>query len=572
MRFNLLVLRIALFVWGILVLQSCANQLPPDGGPIDTTPPTIISTYPPAYTVLFKGNRISLEFDKYVDHRSVEESIFISPFVGELEFSWSGKEIEISFSEALRRNKTYVINIGTDVKEIRNQNRMAQAFTLAFSTGEDIDHGAIRGRVFPLKTADPSEGVMIFAYQLAGLDPDTLNPRSIKPDYVTQTGKGGEFFLNHLEFGSYRVIAVRDEYRNLLYDPEVDEFGVPAHDIMLTPGDSLQADVFMQLAKEDTTAPRLVKIDPRDRNHLLTEFSEPIDTSSVAPIKLSVLDTLRGSVLRTYSVFPNLPKTSLFTVVTEPQDSSTGYILRVVGARDRVGIPMNPKADALTFSGAAKSDSSATRILATSIPDSGKGVVLLPALEIAFSDALQRNTLAHAVTLKDSTGKKIPVTLNWLSDAAIVVQLQNRLLSKCWYTLSVLAYDALDWSGRKLRDSLKIVRFETLDADALSSIEGAVVDTNRADANGDIYVVAEALDVKDQKSFTARATNGGAFALPEIQEGRYVVKAFRDRNSNGVYDVGQPFPYTKSERFNFAHDTLKVRARWPLEGVRIELK
>jgi hypothetical protein len=266
MRFHFSILLAALF------LVSCAGQRAPEGGPIDTDPPVVASTFPPNYTTRFSGSRLSIEFNKYVDHRSVEGAIFISPSLGQLEFDWSGREVEIRFQGKLRRSTTYVVTIGTDVADLHNRNKMAQSYTLAFTTGEDIDHGAIEGRVFPKKETDPPIGVMVFAYKIDGLNPDTLDPRNVRPDYVTQSGKNGNFLLQHLAFGTYRLIAVRDEYKNLLYDPEVDEYGVQAVDISLTPKDTLTSFVWMRLEKEDTTAVRLIKASASDRRHLAVEI------------------------------------------------------------------------------------------------------------------------------------------------------------------------------------------------------------------------------------------------------------------------------------------------------------
>ncbi len=562
---------IALLISTFLFL-SCANQLPPQGGPIDTVPPGIISTYPAPYTTRFKDDKIHLEFDKYVDHRSVEESIFISPYVGDLAFDWSGKEVEVSFSERLRPAKTYVVNVGTDVVDLNNRNRMAQAFTLAFSTGDDIDHGAIRGRVYSMKPADHPEGVMIFAYQLAGLDVDTLDPHSLKPDYITQTGKSGEFFLQHLAFGAYRIFAVRDEFRNLLYDPEADDFGVPSRALALAPTDTMQDNVFMQLAREDTTAPRLVKVDARDVHHLLIEFSESIDTSILTPLGLAIVDTLSQDQLKTRAIFPNLPKLSSFTVVTDRQDSTKNYRLIITHAHDLVGLPVSQVANSLVFSGASVTDSSAPRLASTSIADSARGIALKPIVQYRFSDAMQRESFENAVKLKDSTGKAIPALKVWLNDEVLNVRTPNELVSKSWYTLTLVLHNTTDWSGNNLRDSVKVLRFETLDAETFSSIEGIVVDKDTADVIGNVYVAADAVDVKEPKAFTTVASRDGRFLIPEIEEGRYVLHAYRDRNDNGKFDAGRPFPFVESERFNYVPDTLKVRARWPLEGVRIELK
>jgi hypothetical protein len=556
-----------------IFLLSCANQIPPEGGPTDTSPPTIISTYPAPYTLHYNDKRLDLAFDKYVDHRSAEESIFISPYIADLEFDWSGKDLEVTFPGTLRKNTTYVVSVGTDVRDLRpTPNRMAQAFTFAFSTGADIDRGGIRGRVFPMKSTDLPEGVMIFAYQLANLNPDTLNPHTLKPDYITQSGKNGNFYLQHLELGPYRIIAVRDEYRNLLYDPETDEFGVPPHDYILSTSDTLQDNVLMRLAKEDTTAPRLVRADPRDIHHVAIEFSESIDTNSRRPPILSITDTLSKDQLKVYSVFPKLPSLTTFTAVTARQDSTKGYLLTAESARDLAGLPIDRKANSLAFRGSSDVDTLKPTVSAMSLQDSSRGVELKPTIQIQFSEAVQRESFSNAIALEDTSGREVRSSLVWLNDAACRLQIYTELSSKTWYKLSVLMYNALDWSGRGFRDSLKVVRFETLDAEALSSIEGTVVDTNVAERTANILVTADGVDPKNQKSFSTVANRNGNFLIGGIEEGRYVVHAFKDRNLNGKYDAGHLLPFIGSERFNYASDTLKVRARWPLEGVRIELQ
>jgi uncharacterized protein (DUF2141 family) len=557
----------------IVFLISCANQIPPQGGPIDTTPPTIISTYPSENTLHYSDKRLSFEFDKYVEHRSAEESIFISPHIADLEFDWSGKELEVTFREALRKNTTYVVNVGTDVRDLRSPpNRLAQAYTFAFSTGADIDRGAIRGKVFPAKPADHPEGVMIFAYQLSGINPDTLDPGTQKPDYITQTGSNGSFYLQHLAFGPYRIVAVRDEYRNLLYDTQVDEFGVPAHDFVLSVADTLQDDVLIQLGREDTTAPRLVKADPRDKNHVSIEFSEPIDTTGGVHISLSIVDTLSRNRLNVFGVIPDPLSLSAFTLVTAPQDSTKSYLLSIDTARDFANNKIDPKVNSLVFGGSAAADTLLPKIALTSIQDSTRGVILKPEIQIQFSDAVQPQSFAKAIFLRDTSRMEVPSSVHWLNDASCRILLQRDLMSKSWYTISILTENGLDWSGKKFKDSLKTIRFETLDAEALSSIEGIVIDTNAAESRATIVVTAEDVDAKVQKSHTTSANQSGNFYIGQLEEGRYIVHAYRDQNRNGKYDAGSPHPFVGSERFNYASDTLKVRARWPLEGVRIELK
>jgi len=554
-----------------MVLMSCAGQRPPEGGPIDTEPPVIISTIPPNYTTRFKGSSMTIEFSEYVDHRSVEGAVFVSPSLGPLEFDWSGREVVIGFSEKLRQSTTYVVTIGTDAADLNNHNKMAQAYTLAFSTGDDIDHGGITGKVFPRRDGDPPHGVMVFAYKLRGLNPDTLDPKRTKPDYVTQTGKNGEFALQHISFDSYRVFAVRDEYKNLLYDPETDDYAAAPSDFAITPFDTLRSDVWLKLAREDTTAMRLTKVAPINRRHVLAEFSSLVDTSSLWSDVFHIVDTSNQIGLKVLSVYPVFPKMTTVVVTTDTQSSRAVYRLSVGALRGANGLRLNPTASSLVFNASEATDSLPLRLQSVSLTDISKEVELQPEISLQFSDAVEKGSVEQAITLIDSSRNTVPISFRWLSDASVELSPTARLSSRTWYVWLVGLRNIADLFGKKGRDSLKVVRFQTMDEELYSSIEGTVHDYDTTDRKGDLVVVARTTVKNDSKEYKVRLTEDGPFALRSIVEGKYVLLCYRDRNANRKYDSGLVHPYQPSERFVQYPDTLKVRARWPLEGVELKL-
>ena len=569
------VIRYWMFTLSSTLILSCAHQVGPQGGPPDTEPPEIISTYPAPYTLHFDDKRIAIEFSESVEQRSAEESIFISPYVGDLEFDWSGTEVEIRFSENLRINTTYVVNVGTDVKDLRNQNRMSQAFTLAFSTGSQIDRGAIQGRVYSRLQGDDPQGVMVFAYLLEGVNADTVNPRTLKPDYITQTGKGGDFFLKHLAFGAYRVFAVKDQFRNLVYDPEADEFGVPFRDTRITATDTLVANVAMRLGVEDTTKPRLIKVTTENKNHINAEFSEVLDTSTVTASSFFIVDTLAGIELAIRSAFisPFISpsKMSTFTVVTSSQDSTKGYRLIVRSAKDLNGNPVHPSANSLGFTGSGVQDTVGLKLMSSSIKDTSAQAVLAPRISVYLSDATTQDSRVDVAEIVDSLGRRVPASVNWVNDATVEIQPQRNLASAVWHKLKLDIGKLRNWEGIPAKDSLRTIRFETVDAELLSGIEGGVIDRDRMGA-GKIIVRAESPGKKEAVVYSTTATTQGSFILSEMKDGQYVLSAFRDANGNGKHDAGLPFPFIESERFTVYPDTLKLRARWPLEGVKLEIK
>lgn len=213
-----------------LYFYSCANQLPPSGGDDDKTPPEIISVYPKPNSINYKDNKLRFKFDEYVDRRSFEESFFISPKPkGGYEFDWSGKEVEVEFSKALDKNKTYVVIIGKDLKDVRGGNGLSSPVSFAFSTGSKIDEGNISGMVF----SDNNDRVKILAYLKTGRSADSLNPAKIIPDYVLQVSPDGSYDFTNLPDGEYRLFAISDEDRNNLFDKDLDKIAVLSDDFKL---------------------------------------------------------------------------------------------------------------------------------------------------------------------------------------------------------------------------------------------------------------------------------------------------------------------------------------------------
>ena len=209
---------------------SCANQLPPSGGEDDKSPPKIISISPQPNSLNFKNDNLVFKFNEYVDRRSFEESFYIFPKPdGDIEFDWSGKEVEVKISRPFKKNKTYIVTIGNEFKDVRGANRLESPFSFAFSTGNKLDTGKISGKVY----SDSYERIKILAFQINGKTAQQLNPVDNAPDYITQVSPDGGFKFTNLSEVGYRLFAIKDEDRNNLFDKETDKIAVTSEDIVL---------------------------------------------------------------------------------------------------------------------------------------------------------------------------------------------------------------------------------------------------------------------------------------------------------------------------------------------------
>jgi len=570
-------LRLLLGVLSVCMFWSCAGQFPPSGGPEDRDPPSIIATYPENNSTRVHDSRIVLEFDEYVDRASVQNALFISPSVGVMEFDWSGREVEIRFSERLRENTTYVVNVGTDVVDIRNRNRMAESFTLAFTTGNQIDEGMIEGRVFPAKPSDARSGIMVFAYRIDPrgegntINRDTLDPRHTKPDHSTQTGKEGNYTLSHLAFGTYRLMAVRDEFKNLLYVPETDEYAMGSADVSIGEQSPKISGVNFRLAKEDTTSPRLIKATSVSDRLFRLEFSEEVDPATVSFGSFTVADTVSGKIVNVLSASPIPPRH--VEVMAALGSLSFGATYSVTAQiTDMQGLAINPLANTLTFTASAKADTNRVVVSSFSIPDMVRDVSLTPEITIMFSRPVQNVLDSTAITLADSAGNAFTLIPQWLSHMALNVRPARALAGKTWYELKVSASRFADIFDVKGRDSISTLRFSTVDPERFGRLEGVLADESRSDTVGNFYITAREISMRDAEPRPIRIETPGPFIFDSIVEGRYVIEAYRDRNGNKKFDAGHPYPFARSERFVVHQDTIKLRARWPVEGLKLHLR
>jgi len=549
-----------------ILFLHCAGQVPPGGGPIDSVPPTVIHTIPDSNAVRVETDRIELEFSEYVDRLSVEQSIFISPYVGELEFEWSATEVTIIFSQPLKKNVTYVVNVGTDVKDHRAGSRMAAGFTLAFSTGDSIDEGFIRGRVFDPKP----EGVMIFAYALKGIGADTLDPAKVRPDYIMQTGTHGAFTLSNVAFDTYRLFAVRDEYRNLVYDRQVDEFGVTTGDVTLSPLSPVIEDVWFRLSREDTTRPFITSVRPVNRYQLEARFSEPLDSMSVDRGKFRLVDTLNLIEIPISIAGRNRKNVATVDLIVTGVDSGVTYRLYANSLFDRTGNPLDSTNASAIFEGISRPDTLRPMLQVSGMRDSTSGVSLDRAIELNFSEPVVQDPIAKAVSLMDSTKRGVPAMLHWLSASDAQILPQGPFDTRAWYQLRLVLDSVQDLQGNRWRDSVFSLRFQTIDLRTTGVVEGVVDDPRQG--VGRVFLTAASVDLNPPKEKTVTLEKPGKFLLDKLPEGKYTISAFRDSDGSGKFSYGQPFPFITSERFAVYADTLKVRARWSVEGVVVLFK
>ena len=131
-----------------LAIYSCAAIAPPSGGPDDETAPKFIGSIPESGSTEFMGGKVVLQFSEYLDKKSIDRAISISPEPETpVDIIYEDDEIHLSFPEELLLNQTYIISINRTLTDERNV-ALDKSIQIAFSTGSTIENGKIMGRVF----------------------------------------------------------------------------------------------------------------------------------------------------------------------------------------------------------------------------------------------------------------------------------------------------------------------------------------------------------------------------------------------------------------------------------------
>jgi hypothetical protein len=541
------------------ILIQCANQLPPSGGEVDKIPPKIVKVYPPDGTINYDKDYFELEFSKYVDKRSVADAIFISPYIkGSLEISWTGTGLEAVFPEKLKKDVTYTITIGTDVVDLNNKNRMAESFTFSFSTGNKIDKKIVSGKVYGKET----EGIFIYAYKLVGTTDSLLKN---KPDYVSQTGVGGNYSLRGLGEGNYRIFAVNDLYRDYLYQQDKDGIGIPYKDVYLSEEDSIFTDLNYLLFNADTSKPRLISGVMTDRNHLLVSCSKELDKKSIRADNFHLIDSTENKDYKFTYAYKGKTKPEEFILMPDAEISSKNLVYLFADTlTDIMGNTMHNDLTKVVISD--RPDTSSIKITSTE-PTQGQTTDFQKTeIKIFFDEAFDKNLINSAVTLTDTFNRPVDFKIDFFDDATLVIKPDENLKPEKDYLLKLQLGKFVDISGNK-KDSLYTLKFKTISGLDFTGLSGYVINLDYNKNPVLVLLSGETPGLKYEQKLISEK-----FEFTRVEPGKYLLWCFLDENNDGKYDYGWPEPIKYSERFSFYPDTLTLRPRWEVTDLKFKFK
>ncbi len=187
--------------------SGCANIIPPTGGPRDTLPPVMVNSNPADSTLNFKGKKIVLSFDEYVQLDNVQENLIVSPVPKQNPVIISKlRTITINIKDTLEPNTTFALDFGNAIKDI-NEGNAYRNFTYVFSTGSHLDSLELSGKVIIAESGKADSTLIVMLHtNLADSAVEKERPR-----YITRLDSSGNFHFRNLAPGTFAIYALKDE-------------------------------------------------------------------------------------------------------------------------------------------------------------------------------------------------------------------------------------------------------------------------------------------------------------------------------------------------------------------------
>ena len=190
----------------LLILSACASVKAPQGGPLDSEPPKLLSTSPTKLTNLEPGQQITVSFNEFIKEESLKNAIEIFPDINtKIDFEYYGKDVIITLPLNLEMKQTYVISLNSNLSDEQNV-KLNENIIIPISCSSSIDQGTIKGQIFGSFTK-PS--ILLWKGII-----DKGDLVSKKPDYVISSSE--QFSFDYLAIDKYTIIAV-DLYLSLIH-------------------------------------------------------------------------------------------------------------------------------------------------------------------------------------------------------------------------------------------------------------------------------------------------------------------------------------------------------------------
>ena len=533
-----------------LFIYSCAAVSPPDGGPEDKIPPELISSYPEEGSLRFKGGEVKLKFSEYIDEKSIQSAIQISPVLDPpVEIKYNDDEIILLFPEKLLPNQTYVITINRNLKDERKVT-IKQSIQIAFSTGDIIDKGEIKGQIYG------EENYAVHLWKLKNGFVDSIFVT--EPLYISEADDSGLFSFKYLSPGEYTLLGLDRSAAGAALIPSRMAYGVTPQKIYSIKEDSIISRIPIRPIRE-TPKLKLTYGEWIGKKWGWINFNQEMNEPIFKGIKL--IDPNESIIIP--ELKQDLEDSKKFLMIA-PDTLSKGkseFVIDEVLLNDQIEL----KDAKISFRTITKIDTNHLEIIS---PTSSTSIRLDkdggPKLPIIFSKPILDFSDSSFMMVSDSD--TTVTNLEWINPTSTFFRPFDGWEEKKDYKLLIFSSELTPIEGKSFKDSIVYVNINSGKKMGYGGLKGSI--------NFDLKSVLIELKSLENKEdiFHSIVNSNYQFEFNKIPEGSYTLMIINDINNDGMYNFGSVFPFKASEWFYSYSDTFKVRANWDIDIGQLDIE
>ena len=598
---NLSTRQLVHFILVIIMMTGCARMGQPDGGWYDDRPPQIIATTPSDNGTGVKDKKVVIYFDEYIKVEDATNNVVVSPPQLEMpEIKGAGKKIVVELKDSLKDNTTYTIDFSDAITDNNEGNPLGN-YTFTFSTGAAVDTMEVSGTILDSSNLEPVKGIMVGLY--ADLEDSAFYTKPLLR--VARTDSRGRFIIRGVAKGKYRAYALQDMDGDYKYSQKGEMIAFSDRIIEPTCGpdtrqdtiwrDSLRIDTIIRRGYThfypDDVVLRAFTMPLTDRYMIKNQRQEPERLEFFFSYGSDSLPKLRGL---------NFDADSAFIVDASMKKDTITYWLRDTALVNRDSLEIEYSYHI-------------TDTLGQLVPQTDT-LLMVPKLTYEKRMKMHEKELEKWQKQQDKLKKKgerydsvwLPKPLDIRVTAPSSLTPESYLyftmpapLARCDTSMIHLQakVDTLwvpqkfDWQPRP--QSILSYRLEAvwtpgteyqleIDSAAFESIYGIVNDKMKSSLKckseeefGTLVVkisglpdsttaIVQLLDKSDMVVKEARTQDDGSAEFYWLNEGKYYLRAFIDRNGNGIWDAGDFYQALQPEEMYYLPKVIEIKANWDI--------
>ncbi len=193
---------------------SCANIGTITGGDRDSIPPVMVGSYPLIADTGYKEEKLMIFFNEYFALKDINQEFYSSPPFGKIpDFKIKKSGLLVKFNEALKDSVTYTLYFGKAIADY-NESNVLKNLRFHFSTYSRVDSFSVSGNLRNAFDQSAPEKSMVMLFEN---NQDSV-PYLELPTYLCKTDSSGNFSIDFIKQGAYKIFAYNDKNNNQLTD------------------------------------------------------------------------------------------------------------------------------------------------------------------------------------------------------------------------------------------------------------------------------------------------------------------------------------------------------------------